>query len=86
MPHIERAAAANPLQSLKHGERRISGSGKDLQNPQLPVRKIDAVSKRTAGIDGYAQIVSLSYRSVTAQAEFYKNCECTAGWQPTLVL
>ena len=68
MPHIESFAAPNPRQSLKDRKRRIGGSGKNFQDLQLSIRKIDAVSKCAAGIDGYAQIVPLSYRSVTAPA------------------
>ena len=47
------------LQAFEHRQRRIGGRRKNLQHLQLPGGKIDAIGKRAAGVDGYAQIAFL---------------------------
>jgi hypothetical protein len=60
MAHVQAAPHSKLLQPVNHRNRRISRRGEQLENAQLSVPKTDAVSERTAGIDGYAQSGLLS--------------------------
>jgi hypothetical protein len=53
------------LQGVHHRQRWIGGRGKKLENAQLPGCEANAVSKRAAGVNGYAQVGPLSSRDFT---------------------
>jgi hypothetical protein len=67
--NIEGPASTNLRQCIEDRPRRIRWSGEDFEHLELAARDIDTVRERAAGINRYAQIGPLPYRSITATPE-----------------